>query len=242
MNEFENGNFRIKDSTLKRATALFAAITFVLCGAVYGCKKASDRKNITNSTTYSDTTELTTIETTVPEVKFISYAEAIEIAKNNMPKGANFTIEELAVAIVFWNNEDAKKVAQELVNCYTKENNSTSPEAALKTAATYLNLGGKVSALSKNKKVQDLDALKEAGTDYSIINDDILAIVDSGTAKDEVLALLFGLTDMKNINTEELKVIFEERGNAAEYVLSQANEEFEQLGIENTQPSVTKCR
>ena len=46
---------------------------------------------------------------------------------------------------------------------------------------------------------------------------------------------------MKNIDTDALKEIFEERGNATEYVLSQANEEFEQLGIENTQPA-TKCK
>lgn len=235
MNRFKDGNIKVNDTMLKKGTAFLLAITFVLCGAAYGCKKANN-----NNTTYSNTTESTTIETTIPEDNFISYTEALEIAKNNMPEGADFTIEELAVAIVFWSNEDSKKVAEELKGCFTKENNSTSPEAALKTVAMYLGLGGKLSVLSENNKLEELDELKKSSA-YSTINDKILDIVKDGTAKEEVLALLFGLTDMKNINTDELKVIFEERGNAAEFVLSQANEEFEQLGIENTQPA-TKCK
>lgn len=239
MNRFSDGNIRITDSALKKGSAFLLAITFVLCGAVYGCKKANDKNNI-NTITYSDTTESTTIETTIPENNFISYQEALEIAKNNMPKDANFTIEELAVAIVFWSNEDSKKVAEELKKCFTKENNSTSPETALKTVAMYLGLGGKLSVLSENNKLKELDKLKESSA-YSKINDKILYIAKEGTAKEEVLALLFGLTDMKNINTEELKKKFEEKGNAAEFVLAEANEEFEQLGIENTQPA-TKCK
>lgn len=238
MNGFRDVDIKINGSTLKKTTAFLLAITFVLCGAVYGCK--NNRKNISNNITYSDTTEPTTLETTIPEDSFISYTEALEIAKNNIPEGADFTIEELAVAIVFWSNEDSKKVAKELKDCFTKENNSTSPEGALKTVAMYLGLGGKISALSENNKLKELDELKKSGA-YSAINAKILDIVNDGTAKEEVLALLFGLTDMKNIDTDALKEIFEERGNATEYVLSQANEEFEQLGIENTQPA-TKCK
>lgn len=245
-----NNNLKTKKTTLQKAIALIMSIVGIV--TIYGCGKEETK----NTTTYSSTTSVTNLVTTTEvQDNFIDYEEALEIAKNNTPANATYhdyrqgdasefielTAEQEAVAIVLFGNEDENKVSEELIEHYTEENNSTDPKSALDYATGFINSGGKVSVLSPNSpEIKDLVKLIESGADFSEINARISKIVEKGTAKEEVLALLVAIANMENINTEDLEAIFEEFKNATNFVLSQANEANEQNGVENTQVATTK--
>jgi|GEM_PF-6213882 len=241
------------DKQAKKSMAALLALVMTFAGAAYGCGKTKDSSNTQCTTTSLSTTEQVT--TTAIQDEFISYAEALELAKKSMPEVVKYhdyrkerniedTLlpEQLATAIVLFGNEDKDEIAIELIKNYNETNNSTDPKSIMDYATGFVGFGGNIDVLLPNsQKIAYLAKLIKSGASDSEIANQIIEILKSGTSREKTIAVLSGIKkkiiDFENYEYED---VLERFGNETNDILSDINGALEQQGVNNTQPSSGK--